>query len=329
MGKKNLVDHVVAEARTDTSGNSKRTTTMALIWGKGRVLADGSPAKGFYIHETEGPVVQAVPLMMYRDWAREGANDEAEFAKVHMRLFNVVLNDKIDFNAVQSGAHKYDLLINGEFSTETTATPIIKANARTLESSVPDGESLKRKKIDAASGSSPRDRINRINALKGDDTVKTETFRNAGGVGVEKSAMFPRPNDEWFGGMMFNPVSGKMGIWRDGDASSLVLKSGNQGQLEVAATDVQFDARIDNVSYGDLAENSVQTAGSFSSAVTPLPRFLPQVKTASWVSGLYSGLIEFFKSDDERRYGPTSSYAIYDHEVIDVDSFRPENSEES
>lgn len=329
MGKKNLSDKIVTQARMDTSGHGKRSTSMGLIWGKGWVLADGSPAKGFYIHENLGPVVQAVPFERYRDWLREGAPSPEIFAKTNMRLFEVVLTDKIDFNALQNGSHKYDLLIYGEFATETVAYPVLKSNTRTLESTVPEGDTLNRKSINRGAGKSSADRIKRIEALRAEDVVKTEQFADASGSVVERRASFPRDDESWYGSMMMNPVRGQVTIYRDHDSSSKVMSSGSSGQLEISGTDIHYDANINNVSYGDLAENPLQSTGSaFSSVVTPIPRLIPQVKSASWVTGLYSGLLSFFNESDREQYGPSSEYNTYDHEVIDIDSFRPTSGED-
>jgi len=327
MGKKNLADNLKQSQRIDTGATAKRNTTLGLIWGEGQILSDGSPAKGFYIDEKLGPVVQAVPYAKYKDWMRSGSNNEKDFAAANMRLFQVILQDKKDFNELQSGSHKYELLINGEFHTEVVATPVVKMSARTLEATVPEGQSLKRKKAIMAKARSPKERIKRLKTLRADDNVRTEQFADAGGSLVERKAAFPKDGDEWYGTMKMNSDEATIAIYRDQDSDSKFIEAGTYGNVKMSASDLQFDADFKNVSYGDMAENPLQAFGA-SNAVTPVSRFQPQMKRAAWIGGLYDGLMSFFREDDFQNYGPSSQSAMYDHEIIDIDSFRPNSDED-
>lgn len=326
MGR-NFADKVKRDAVQDTSSVAKQTTTKGIIWGEGHVLGDGSPAKGFYVDSKLGPMVQAVPFQRYKNWMVKKDSDEAAFAAANMRLFSVVGMEKKDFNELQDGAHKYELQIDGEFHVAHTATPVVKTSARTLEASVPEGETLKRKSLDRSAQTGPRSRIQRLNGLRSDNPFGASMFHNAAGVLVERPASFPAPGDSWLGGLKTNQTKGEVAIYLDYDADSKLLEADDKGVLKIKANDVQLDADFQNVSYGDLTENPLQAAG-FSSIVTPIPRFLPKMKNATWISGLYGGLMDFFAEDDATKYAERSESAIYDHEVIDINSFRPNNNEE-
>lgn len=322
MGKRNLAGKIIQEARTDSSGSGIRRTSAALIWGKGHVLPDGSPAKGFYIDEKMGPVVQAVPADKYRDFVRQGGTDEKAFAAENMRQFSVIIPVKTDFNALHGNAHKYDLIINGDFFTETIATPVLKTSVRTLESTVPDGESFKRKQINSLPYGTSRERINKIQAMRGDDSVGERQFYNADGSLSSRRPMFPREGDTWYSTIKTNPDKRTVALYRDNDPDSLFMEAGQHGQVKIEATDITIGTNVSNVSYGDLTENPLQMYG-FSSVVTPIPRFAPNMKAASWISGLYDGLMDFFRDDDRTQYGDYAENVTYDHEIIDINDFRP------
>lgn len=326
MGR-NLADKVKHEAVTSAGAAPKLTTVKGVIWGKGHVLPDGSPAKGFYVDGQLGPVVQAVPYQKYKNWVLSKDMEETKFAAANMRLFRVILHDIKDFNEQEQGSSKYELLIDGDFHKATIAMPVVKGNTCALDATVPDGETLKRKSVDASTGTSPKDRVRRLKSLRDDDPVGASMFHNAAGVLVERPATFPAAGDSWYGGLKTNQNKGEVALYTDHDSSSKVFEADSKGVVKIKANDVQFDADFKNVSYGDFMENPLQGAG-FSSVVTPIPRFLPKMKGVSWVSGVYGGLMDFFAQDDTRNYGPRSESATYDHEVIDVDSFRPNRIEE-
>lgn len=347
MGNRSLADGLNQQQRMDNSATGKLTTTTAIIWGRGRVLGDGSPARGFYIDEDLGPVVQAVPKQKYQtflnhsdkvgrpNFARLDAKgdpnikvmSEKQFAAANVRLFQVTTNQKADFNEMQSGAQLYEMVIMGEFFTETVAYPVKAMAARTLESTVPDGESLRRRQVEMEIPTSPRERIARLRSLRTDDSIKTEKFVNAGKQIVEKRAVFPKEGDQWLGSIKTNPKEGSVAIYRGEGSESRVLKADGLGDLKISASNLEFDADFKSVSYSHNVENSVQEFGS-SNAVTPVPRFQPTIKKASWISGLYQGLMDTLRDSDQAAYGVYSEKAIYDYQVIDLDSYNPEISKE-
>lgn len=331
MGNRNLAENLAQQHRMSNSATGKLTTTVAMIWGRGHVLGDGSPSRGFYIDKDLGPVVQLVPKSGYRQWLNQPptlrATSEQQFAANNVRLFQVIDNSISDFNEMQSGAQLYEMVIIGEFFTESRAYPIKAMAARTLEMSVPDGDSLQRREIEELTTSTPRERISRLKSLRGDDSIKTKRFVDAGGKVVEKRAVFPKDGDQWFGSIKTNPKDGSVAIYRGEESESRVLKADGLGDVKISASNLEFDADFKSVSYGYNVENPVQEFGS-SNAVTPVPRFQPTIKKAAWISGLYQGLMDTLNDSDRAAYGSYSERAIYDYQVINLDSYNPEISEE-
>lgn len=326
MGKRNLVDSVLKQQRLDSGATAKITTTMGVIWGDGRVVSDGSSAKGYFIHPQRGAVVQAVPLTEFKKFVRNGMQDEMTFAAANVRLFNVLTNDNIDFNELESGYHKYDVVVDGEFHTETEARLVVSRPTRTLSATVPDGETLKRKGIPEGNPNDPRARARRLRSIKDDDAISTTAMHDAGGALIDRTPLFPKSGDQWYSTLKMNPSKSEVALYRDHDSSSMIFSVDPSGKLKIAGTDIEFDVDYKQVSYKDQMENPLQDVLA-SSIVSPVPRFLPNVKKASWIGGLYQGLMDTLNDHNETAYGHTTESATYDHEIIDINSFRPNSNE--
>lgn len=329
MGKKNLQTDLSIEVRNDAGATGKRQKTIARIWGEGHVLSNGEPAKGFYYDRKMGPVVQAVPEMKYRDWVRQGANEEKKFAAAHMRQFQVNLagSPQKDFNAMESGENKYILHIDGEFAVETVATPVLKVATRAKDATVPEGETITRKKAILGKDKSSRSRIDSIKASMSDDTAGSVQYHDAGGALQERKPLYPKDGDDWYGTIKQNADGSSFAIYRDNDSDSKLLTAGPFGNVQFTAQDLDMNVDFRNVNYQGFMENPVQSFGA-SNAVTPVPRFLPSVKGASWITGLYSGLNDYFNSADVTGEYDRQNINIYDHQVIDMNTYNPQTGED-